>query len=165
MGKVRTQVPKILPSSLHKTGGWKAHWSRVERWYGRLMGASDKDDILDFSFAFFQSCAMLPDWLTHSKAVCQDDLASFLRAHPELGVCRDVSNVTKHYTLTSASQTHEVSILREYCPPNSPYFRGGYCDGNARFLIVADDKNYEVRELAHTCLELWRGYLKSVNTT
>lgn len=156
----------ILPWSLHKTGGWGAHWRRVERWYGRLIEAQDKDDILDFSFAFFQSCAQLPEWLELTKAVPKEALKQFVETHVELGVCRDASNVTKHFTLTrQGSQKYEISMLREYCPPNNEYFHGGYFGGDARLLIVGDDKNYEVRELAHTCLELWRAYLDTVAAT
>lgn len=57
MPKDKVPILPALPWSLHKTDGWMAHWDRVERWYGRLMTAQDMADVLDFSFAFFRSCA------------------------------------------------------------------------------------------------------------
>jgi hypothetical protein len=49
--------------------------------------------------------------------------------------------------------------VQEYCPPNHPYFRDGWFGGDARLLVVADDKNYDARELAHTCLNIWKDFL------
>lgn len=82
-----------------------------------------------------------------------------MKAHTELSLCRDVSNVTKHFTLTrQGSQKCEISMIREYSPPNTKSFAGGYYDGDVRLVIVGDDKSYEVGKLARACLELWRVY-------
>ena len=155
--------PRILLGSLHNSAGWEAQWQRVERWYERMTTAKNKHDILDFTFAFFQACAALPEWLELSGAVTRQEVSRFVDNHVELGICQDVSNVTKHYALTrKGHQDYELSIIREYSPPNNPYCRPGYYGGDARLTIVADKRTYDVRELAHTCLETWRTYLKTV---
>ena len=155
--------PRVLLGSLHNSDGWEAQWGRVERWYKRMTTAKNKPDILDFTFAFFQACAALPEWLELTGAVTREEVGAFVNSHVELGICQDVSNVTKHCSLTrKGHEDNELSIIREYSPPNNLHFRPGYYGGDARLTIVADKRTYDVRELADTCIETWRTYLTTV---
>lgn len=156
-------VPKIMPWSLHKGAGWKSHFQRLERWYERIREAKSKEDISDFIFVFFQVCYQLREWLLSTSNVTKPELEKLFKENVELGICRDICNVTKHFELMSPprpSQEYEISFAQEYCPPNNPLFRKGWFGGDARLIVITDNKNYDAMELAHTCLCIWQQFLK-----
>jgi hypothetical protein len=160
MPKDRKPILPILPWSLHKGVGWQTQFKRLERWYQRIMDAKSKDDLTDFLFTFFQNCYHFREWLESTNDIPKTELDALFRANPKLGICRDICNVTKHFSLSNPpSQKFEVSFVQEYCPPGHPFFNEGWFGGDAKLLVVTDDENYDARELAHQCLEIWRGFL------
>jgi hypothetical protein len=160
MPKSHEPVKPILRWSLHKGLGWQTQFKTLERWHQRVMDAKSKDDLTDFLFAFFQNCYHFREWLELASDIPKADLDALFLANPELGICRDICNVTKHFSLSrQPSQKFEVSFVQEYCPSGNPYFKDGWFGGDAKLLVVTDDKNYDVRELAHQCLEIWKEFL------
>jgi len=93
------------------------HWvryGRMERWYDRAAHAKAKIDIADFLFAFFQNSYHFREWLEVTGDVTKDELDSLFKAHPELGICRDICNVTKHFSLSTPpppNQRYEISFV------------------------------------------------------
>jgi hypothetical protein len=161
MPKARQPILPILHWSLHKGVGWQSQYKRIERWYQRVMDAKSKEDLTDFLFTFFQNCYLLREWLELTADIPKADLDALFRANSELGICRDICNVTKHFSLSNPpSQKFEVSFVQEYCPPGHPYLKDGWFGGDAKLTIVTDDKNYDMRELAHQCLGIWKVFLK-----
>ena len=160
MTKARQPIPTILPWSLHKGVGWQSQFKGLERWHQRIIDAKSKEDLTDFLFTFFQNCHHFREWLEKTGGVSKDDLDALFKANSELGICRDICNVTKHFSLSMPpNQEFEVSFVQEYCPPGHPYFKDGWFGGDAKLMVVTDNKNYDVRELAHQCLEIWKGFL------
>ena len=156
-------VPKIMPWSLHKGSGWKSQLQRLERWYKRTKEAKSKEDIADFIFVYFQICYHFREWLISTSKVESQELKELFENNVELGICRDICNVTKHFELVSPprpSQEYEVSFAQEYCPPNNPLFRPGWFGEDARLLVITDNKNYDAMELAYTCLNIWKKFLQ-----
>ena len=119
-----------------------------------------KGDLTDFLFTFFQSCYHFREWMESTAGIPKADLDALFQANPEMGICRDIWNVTMHFSLsTPPSQKFEVSFVQEHCPSGHLYFNDGWFGGDARLTVVTDDKNYDARELAHRCLEIWKVFL------
>jgi len=123
----------------------------MERWLQRVQNAKNEVDEIDFLLAFFQSCHHFPEWLELTGQVSKEDLRDYMSRHPELGICRDLANASKHWALKyKGDQEYEVALSREYAPRN----RFGH-----RLLVIADKRNYEAWELANWCLEAWKRFI------
>jgi len=120
---MQKKAQTILPWSLHKGTGWKTQYELMERWYQRSKIAEEKVDIADFLFAFYQSCYHLGDWLPLTSKLTKEDLSDLFTKHLELRICRDICNVTKHFSIGNPSQEFELSIIQEYCNPDNAYHR------------------------------------------
>ncbi len=155
------KAPTILPHSLHKSTGWKSQFERTERWYNRVINAETKEDIIDYLFAYFQNCYLLREWLILTSELKQSELDDLFSENVELVICRDICNVTKNFSISRPSQEFELSIIQEYCNPNSPYHMNCWFGGDAKLTVVTDSQNYDALELARCCFEIWRRFLKS----
>jgi hypothetical protein len=95
---------------------------RIRRWQERVIHAanSGSPDLEDFVFAFFQNCHHLQEWLLKTSNVDRQDIDALLVSTPQLRVCRDICNGTKHLTLNNAGVDADFSIGREY-DPSSPH--------------------------------------------
>ena len=89
---------------------WREQWNRVQRWYGLFRDTSagrphdrDSDYYQDEVYAFFQNCYHLKDWLKNDPATQQTatGIEQFVPASPNLSLCGDLANGTKHLRLTS----------------------------------------------------------------
>ena len=132
--------------SIHKNDGWRGQLERIHRWYSRVVQAANAGDgdLEDFIFTFFQNCYHLREWMQRTSDVSRSDVDALFTQTPELRLCRDICNGTKHLTLRDASVDAHFSIGREY-NPGSP---SGY-----RLFLIADDK-YDLLELASRCVEI-----------
>lgn len=140
--------------SFHRQGGWQNQFSRLQRWHARVKQLKDgvSADELDVLYAFFQNCFSLKDWLKNAKVITSSQLNSFFNSHPELKFCRDLSNGTKHYNLTSWSLDPNFFICREYVPQGSDNIHPSAC---SRPMICAGGMQRNMFELADRCVELW----------
>lgn len=118
--------------------------------------AAGSADLDDFMFAFFQNCFMLREWIKKTSPLSKGDLDNLFNSTPELRICRDICNGTKHYSISKPSVDAEFSILREYDPSEA---------SGHRLRIIVQDKNhvadgkYDLLELAGKCLRIWEGFL------
>ena len=126
---------------------------RIHRWHKRLVKAADtgSPDLEDFAFAFFQNCHHLREWMEKTSKLEPEEVKQLFTRTPELRLCRDLCNGTKHLTLRkdTASVDANFSIGREY-DPNSP---SGY-----RLFVIADDK-YDLLDLASRCVKIIDNFL------
>ncbi|WP_145930881.1 hypothetical protein [Acidihalobacter prosperus] len=162
MPKKRQLVPPVLPWSLHKGRGWRSQLERMDRWYARMLHAKAKTDIADFLFAFFQNSYHFREWLEATGGVTKKELDLLFKDHPELGICRDICNATKHFSLSTPpppNQQYEISFVQEHCPQNGPLSGDGWFGGEAKLTVVADKRNYDARDLAYQCLEIWKAFV------
>jgi len=157
-----------IGGSIHTSSGWEGQFETAQRWHRRLdivrshrrRDANTADD-WDFVHAFFQNCFYLKDWLERSGVVPASELHTFINAHLEMQLCRDICNGTKHFEITKPSVDAEFSLLREYVPANDPSPRPHI---NERWLIIAGNERvgshrFDIFELADKCMELWHAFL------
>lgn len=140
------------------TGGWQGHFDRVERWYERAKSAQSEHDQIDFLFAFFENSFALRDWLIDTGAIKKEEVESLFLEHMELRINRDLANSFKHHSIERPSQEQPPSVLIEYAPEH-PTFRA-----DCRLVVLSEGKKYEALELARRCLEIWRGFVKSMQS-
>lgn len=73
----------------------------------------------------------------------------------ELRLCRDLSNMTKHFELSRLPATgREPSIAREYVGSG----RGWFADDSV-LVVLSQGRQFDMRELASRCLRLWEEHL------
>lgn len=155
-----------LEWSIHKNGQWQGQMERMHRWHDRVQRAcaAGSPDVEDFVFAFFQNCFTLREWVEKTSPLSKTDLDTFMESTPEMRICRDICNGTKHYSISRPSIDAQFSILREY----NPYEPSRY-----RLFILLEDMDhvvkgkhdkynivkYDMVELAINCLRAWDVFL------
>ena len=142
--------PRIMLWSIHKGLGWPTQLQTMERWLQRVRDAENEFDEIDFYLAFFLSCHHFPEWLKHTGGISNRDLSDYVSRHPELGICRDLANASKHWALRSKGDQFEVALVRESAPGD----RFGH-----RLLVIADERNYAAWDLAQRCLGAWQRFI------
>jgi hypothetical protein len=151
--------------SSHNYRGWRTHFARTQRWHARLQKVRAecgrvgiRQDLEDYIYAFFQSCFHLREWLAKSGAVSKSELERLFASHPELQLCRDICNGTKHMTIDSPSVDADFYTFREYdyfhvpSPSDGPH-------SMERFMVRAAGQKQDTFELADRCMEIWRKFL------
>jgi hypothetical protein len=83
------------------------------RWHRRLKATKQPNEVEDFLYAFFVTCAHVRDWLLATKAVPQRALEAFCSSE-EFRLCQDFRNAIKHFPLSDPRQRREFSLAREY---------------------------------------------------
>jgi hypothetical protein len=124
-----------------------------------VRATTDVDDASDFLFAFFQNCLALRDWL--SPIFGEPKVVQLFEDNPELQLCRDIANMTKHQTLMhSPSSGSQPSIAREYTDPGESWY-----GGNSRLIILSQGESVDALELAGRCMDLLEGFVRSRDLT
>jgi hypothetical protein len=137
--------------SKHRNGAWRGQYDRTFRWYERTVRAASEasGDVEDFSYAFFQNCYHLREWMLLTGGASQQELEDLFAGSPGLRLCRDICNGTKHFNIDRPSVDANFSVLREYAPSEP---------SSTRLLVIADSR-YDLLELAHRCMEAWRQFV------
>jgi hypothetical protein len=142
-------VHRELPWSWHNSSGWEGQLERTKRWHSRLKSADTLEDAEDFVFTFFQNCYALREWLTRS-AFDPTFVKELFTKTPELRLCRDLANLTKHGDLSRPPSTgRQPSIAREYVDPGH-----GWCGGDSRLVVLSQGRKIDAMNLADRCLEI-----------
>lgn len=126
------ETPELV-WSLHKTGGWKTQYSRVQRWYTRTINAKNESDKNDFLYAFFENAFHLRDWLTDTLPSKKTEVLNFYNNTDEMMLCRDLAISHKHHSINSPSLEYPPSEQREYIPRNNNF-------GSRLFIIINGQK-------------------------
>lgn len=153
-------VVKMLPWSWHKSSGYRGQLNGLERWYARTREAKDLQDIEDYLYAFFQGCHHLREWLPETDFP-SEYVDRFLRENIEMQVCRDLANVTKHRELRQPPATKAEPSIARISVANGR----GWFGNDAALVVLTDvsDRPFDLLELAHRCLTLWREFLNQPN--
>jgi hypothetical protein len=134
--------------------GWTGQYRRMLRWRDRTTEAirgGDADTIYDFTYAFFQSCYHLRDWLRADGAASKSELDDLFASSIELRLCRDICNATKHLQYDHPSLDPRPRIGREW-DPSSKTWHGWY---------LYSDERRSITDLAHGCIAIWDKFLTS----
>ena len=122
------------------------------RWRDRLMEkyhGEDGNAIFDFTYAFFQNCYHLRDWMVSNSAATKDEMEMLFASSVELQLCRDICNATKHFQYDRPSIDPHPRIGREWDPWEKE--RHGW--------YLYSDKRRPISELVHNCVAAWDRFL------
>lgn len=158
MDHLKRWLKSGVPLSVHTSNGWYGQVERMERFKKRAIEAVNEDDSLDFSFAFFQSCYHLREWIptfeSIDQAVWNKKWGKFINENDSIKYCRDLSNVTKHMTISKASTTPNVVITRDFEEDESE------CGKFLGWTLHIDSKPIDFFKLMEQCTEAWKKFIK-----
>lgn len=155
---------------------WTEQWDRVFRWLSRVQETAagrphdrPTDWYQDEVYAFFQNCWHLKDWLKNDPAAAASaasdvetfasDVETFASESPNLCLCADLANGSKHLRLKRPRVDPETEIgRRDYkLAIGSP---GGETI-SVRYGVDAGGKTHDALELAEACWKAWQTYLSA----
>ena len=140
----------MMPAlSAENIRGWRSQLQRVHRWHERLKQPADDVDRLDTYLAFFINCYALRDWFDKSGAVSKATIDRHISNSECMGICRDLCNRSKHFSISNPSFDEQFSLVREYRGETEP---------NA-WIILSCGKKVELYTLARECLEFWDRFI------
>jgi hypothetical protein len=143
--------------NIYRHGGWLGQLERVRRWHKRIdrlhnSEAIDSLDsfVLDYVYAFFQNCNQLADWISNDAPDRKAAVERLIRTTPELQICRDIANATKHLDLDRPPKVAGgFADGREYVPGDS---------NGAGFFVIAGGEKYQLFDLVNRCMEAWERF-------
>jgi hypothetical protein len=151
---------------------------RAERYLGRLRYAYEGiqepsvifsiDDPLDDCISFFMHCYHVKDWIKEIYCTSKEEkqaLEDYINGNPELGICADICNGSKHYQLRSEFRSGQAQEVKATGHKALTYLTGtgGLEVHRCRFSVVSEDGVIDALELAEKCMELWNEYLARIN--
>ena len=102
---------------------YREQLDRLRRYFDRFQRINDGsvfdrpyEDLLDDIHGFFQNCYHLKDWLKNDPAFTkytEQQIEQHVTAHPELAICADICNSTKHLLLTSSPRSGALPTLAQ----------------------------------------------------
>lgn len=100
---------------------YREQLDRVRRYFNRIerinnSGEFDRpvEDLLDDVHGFFQNCYHLKDWLKNDPAFTMHtgpQIEQYIKNTPELAICADICNSTKHLILTRTPRSGAVPTM------------------------------------------------------
>jgi|SRR3989338_607220 len=119
------------------------------------------DDVL----SFFIHCYHIADWIVtlNVLGVKRENVDTFINAHPELRICADLCNGTKHCDLRNKRtkrQPHLGSWSFESDGTN-----GVFHTTKGEFQILSDGNWYDALDLAESCMRLWDDFVAELKTS
>lgn len=109
-------------------------------------------DTLDLYLAFFLNSYSLRDWFVKSGAISDAVLAEAIKSSPDMQLCRDLCNRSKHMSLDrKAGVDAGFSILREYRGRDRP---------NSLIIIAAETKR-DLLDVVNGCRQFWNEFIRT----
>jgi len=127
---------------------------RAIRWYKRLQALYEQpaghnaDDFMDYIIAVFQNVFACRDWMLNAPVFPGKEDVGKLFESPELMLCRDICNGTKHLTINKPSVDSRFLTVREHEHSPGP----GTTPEHERFVLFAAGKKHDLLGLAGDCL-------------
>lgn len=150
---------------MSETDAWLEQWNRVRRWYERFRETArgrehdrESEAYQDEVYAFFQNCHHLKDWLKNDDASRADvaDVEEFVSRSPDLLLCADLANGSKHLRLTRPRVDANTKVgRRDYALT----LGSGVPKIAAKYEVQAAGKTHDAFELATRCMKEWEEYL------
>jgi hypothetical protein len=117
--------------------------------------ASDHYD--DIVVSFFQHCYHVKDWIKHDpQNPGAPKVEAFINATPELAICADICNASKHLTLDKSRSN--VNPQRGGSHVNLS-LGGAQAMIAVRYSIDTDDGPVDAFELATACIAAWDDFV------
>ncbi len=159
-------MKSLQKHSAHRHKGWKGQYDRMIRWSQRFQRAVSKDfghrsveidshEYFDTLFSCLQNIFFLKDWLLNDSEISSSELNHFINSNPEMGLCRDICNGTKHFEINHPSVDAEFSIIREYDPFHDVWNTPEYF-----IVILAGGEKYQPFDLINKCIDIWNKFLR-----
>jgi len=104
---------------------------------------------------FFESCYHLADWVTKSGHPKSAAVKRFIDDHPEMRLCRQLCNASKHFELRGGSsmRTDAQEVYVDGVKQRPPA---------EKWIVIDDDgREWEMFDLAHRCVRLWDSFLET----
>ena len=153
----------------HFNTSWQDQHERVGRWHKRLSAIRrgippDKGqaEALDDVYAFFMNCYHLRDWIIESGFKTKDKVDAFVRADPDLALCRDICIGLKHFRAKTAwspsGLTWSTASELTFSFPSGVAVTGPIFD--ERWVFTTDGTEpVDMFELAGRCIAAWDRFL------
>lgn len=146
------------PQSGTAMGPWGEQWGRVELGLARIQDIYDgraepegtEGAVYDV-YSFFLHCFHLRDWIQKDSQLAnsvRDQAQSHLKGSPELSVCADVANRSKHSVLTRSY----TGNLQTGPSGNDVTVMGGGHASHA-FRVSSGGGEWDALDLAKACVE------------
>jgi hypothetical protein len=157
MSSIQTKI------SIHNSDGWKGQYERMKRWDKRLekfncfiVDTEHLHDFLDTLYTTYQNIFHLKDWLYKDEVLDRHTLNNFVNTHKEIGICRDIANGTKHFTLdNNFSIDNNFLIMSAYDPSNNDkYWR------DSKIRIISKAGLFDPFALSKKCIAIWTLFLR-----
>lgn len=152
----------IQDLSAHRNSGWKGQYARIIRWIDRFKEIeyrerlnSDKSHIyFDTLYSCFQNIFMLKDWLLCNTSLKKQELNDFINNNIEIGICRDISNGTKHFDINHPSVSEHFGIINEFNPMSS------FNKSSIKtIVIISAGYKYKPIDLIDSAMRLWDDFI------
>jgi hypothetical protein len=125
-----------------------------------------QDDV----YAFFQNCYHLKDWIKNDPATAAwSDVEAFISNDPDLSICADLCNSTKHLALSrrprsAVNPQHTGSDIHLII--NESIGGGETSIAIAmKFHVTTTSGDVDAFQLAERCLAAWQRYLGANGVT
>jgi hypothetical protein len=147
--------------SADTNGGWRNHYSRMQRWEKRSLAAlrnlpeADFQDAIDFSLAYFLWCHSLFEWLHEDGAMDKSELSHQLDGYVVWPLCRDVANRVRHFDLRHRPTDKDWAVYREYLPFESHVSEKEIHAAN----LVFDGRKWLLAETISEASKMWKEIL------
>ncbi|MCR6631387.1 MAG: hypothetical protein NVV74_15820 [Magnetospirillum sp.] len=123
--------------------------------------ASDyhKDDV----YSFFQNCYHLKDWIKNDPSCSGVDVEAFINSTPDLQICADICNGTKHLTLSRPRSTESPTFTGQHIRLN---IQDGFgvtekIDISIKYTISTNSGDIDAFDLAKRCVAHWGGFISA----
>jgi hypothetical protein len=120
----------------------------------------ESENYRDEMVAFFQNCYHIKDWLINASSgqFPKEKVEAFIDENPELQLCADLCNASKHFKLDRPRSTQEpktgpqkIHLLLGSSQPQI----------SVRYTIETISGPKDAFMLAGKCLELWRSFISA----
>lgn len=112
-------------------------------------------ELLDTIYTFFQHCYHIKDWVKNDPSCAlKDSVEGFISASPQLSLCADICNGSKHLTLTKAPRSGEK--------PEVGGVQARISMGKVTVIkasVQHKGSSVDAFELAEQCMEEWKNFL------
>ncbi len=152
---------------------WEQQWERLKRWHirfdainGGLEHNKPSDFLEDDMWAFFINCYHLKDWLKNDVAsgVSAKDVEDYVNKSPNLSLCGDLANGSKHAVLKKAKVDPNTKLKNKLVQVTLHAGLGAQNPPTqiaVKYTLEAGGVTYDAFGLGTACMKEWAAFLKS----
>lgn len=148
------KLEAVMPANVFEWDGWQGQLARAHRWHDRFLEVANKwnshslDEQIDFALVFFQNAYQVRDYLQYEQVVPQHSLDELMSRSFALRIARDLTNGSKHRSISRPSVDPSPWILRTLNFGRDP-----------RLTLKAGSELLDLESVARDCLNTWQIFL------